>query len=230
MRAPRRLVLFDIDGTVLTGGPAKQAFHSALLEVFGTAGPIESWEFSGKTDPQIARELLTEAGLGAERIDAGLDALWGLYLEEMERRIAHEPTVALPGVQVLLEELSTDASIALGLLTGNVIGGARLKLRAAGLGSWLEVGAFGSDHEVRNELPAIAVERAREAWGEAFAPSHVVVVGDTPRDVECGRRYGARTVAVATGSFAFDDLELTGADAVLEGLDDAELARTAILA
>lgn len=230
MTIRHRLVLFDIDGTVLTGGPAKEAFHIALVEVFGTAGPIEQWEFSGKTDPQIARELLTEAGLSRARVDQGLGRLWTRYLEEMERRIGDEPTRALPGAAALLSDLAGEGAVALGLLTGNVVGGARLKLHAAGLEGWLEVGAFGSDHEVRNELPAIAVQRALDAWGRPFDPSDVVVVGDTPRDVECGMRFGARTVAVATGNFGFDDLARTGADAVLEGLGDAELARTAIMA
>lgn len=225
----RRLVLFDIDGTVLSGGPAKEAFRIALVEVFGTAGPIGRWEFSGKTDPQIARELLTEAGLGEGTIDEGMPELWVRYLAELENRLPQSPTRALPGVARLLSLLGEDGGAALGLLTGNVIEGARLKLGSAGLGEWLSVGAFGSDSEVRRELHPIALRRAREHWGEPFTPNDVVVVGDTPRDVECGLAHGARTVAVATGRFGSGQLREAGADAVLESLEETDRALSAIL-
>lgn len=225
-----RLVLFDVDGTVLSGGPARESFQIALQDVFGTAGPIDAWEFSGKTDPQIARELLFEAGLEGERIDAGLPVVWKRYLAEMEARLPRCPTQALPGVKGLLALLDSCETVALGLLTGNVVGGARLKLGSAGLDGWLsEVGAFGSDHEARNELPAIAIDRAEKHWGTRFSPAEVVVVGDTPRDVGCGRAHGTRTVAVATGRFGVEALAETGADVVLESLRDTDRALRAIL-
>jgi phosphoglycolate phosphatase-like HAD superfamily hydrolase len=224
-----RLVLFDIDGTLLSGGPAKDAFHLALIEVFGTAGPIEEWEFSGKTDPQIARELLREAGLRDLDIDEGLPRFWIRYLAEMERRLPDRPPRALPGVPELLNALAQRGTVALALLTGNVAGGARLKLGAVGLGSWFAVGAYGSDKETRNELPTIAVRRARDHWGIDFAARSVVVVGDTPRDVECGSRHGARTVAVATGRFEEGALWESGADAVLRDLGETDAAAEAIL-
>lgn len=224
-----RLVLFDIDGTLLSGGPAKEAFRLALLEIFGTAGPIESWEFSGKTDPQIARELLREAGLEDGRIDAGLRDLWTRYLEEMESRLSDRPPTVLPGVVELLLALETRRSVAVGLLTGNVSGGARLKLHAVGLGTRFPVGAFGCDHEDRNELPAFAVRRAQDHWGVEFSGAAVVVVGDTPRDIDCGQRHGTRTVAVATGQFEREVLERAGADAVLPDFTETKSAVNAIL-
>lgn len=216
----KTLILFDIDGTLVTGGPAKGAFQLALEAVFGTTGPIESWEFSGKTDPQIARELLRAAGLGDARIDEGLPGLWAAYLVELERRIPGEPTRSLPGVHPLLDALEADGDWGLGLLTGNVAPGAEIKLRPVGLAGRFAVGAFGSDHEVRNELPAIAMSRAHLEWGILFEPERVVVVGDTPRDVECGRAHGTRTVAVATGRYGAAELEAAGADVVLEDLAD----------
>jgi phosphoglycolate phosphatase-like HAD superfamily hydrolase len=225
----QRLVLFDIDGTLIRGGPARGAFHKALVEVFGTAGPIDHWEFSGKTDPQIARELLTEAGLDRDQVDRGLPALWDRYLAEMEARLPSCPPRVLPGVPELLERLAADGRAALGLLTGNVVGGARLKLSSAGLYSTLSVGAFGSDHEVRNKLVPIALRRAREHWGASFAAEDAVVVGDTPRDVDCGRSHGARTVAVATGRFGVDLLRSAGADGVLETFADTDHAVERIL-
>jgi phosphoglycolate phosphatase len=214
------LILFDIDGTLVTGGPAKGAFQLALETVYGTTGPIESWEFSGKTDPQIARELLRAAGLEDARIDEGLPGLWAAYLVELERRMPGEPTRSLPGVHPLIDTLEAEGNWGLGLLTGNVAPGAELKLGPVGLAGRFTVGAFGSDHEVRNELPAIAMTRARDFWGVSFEPDRVVVVGDTPRDVECGRAHGTRTVAVATGRYEAAELEAAGADVVLEDLTD----------
>ncbi len=225
----RRLVLFDVDGTVLSGGPAREAFVVALGAVFGTAGPIDGWEFSGKTDPQIARELLTEAGIEPARIDESLPTVWARYLAEMEARLPDSPTRALPGVAELLGRLGERAGVVTALLTGNVAGGARLKLNSAGLGGWFPIGAFGSDHEVRNELPAVAIRRAEARWGGRFPAGEVVVVGDTPRDVACGQAHGTRTVAVATGRFDVDALEGTGADVVLESLHETDRALEAIL-
>ncbi|MSR22063.1 MAG: HAD family hydrolase [Gemmatimonadetes bacterium] len=225
----KRLVLFDIDGTLVSGGPAKEAFHCALLEVFGTAGPIQEWEFSGKTDPQIARELLTEAGIEGDRIDSGFPHLWARYLAELEARLPSLPPRTLPGVVALLIQLDSAEGTALGLVTGNVAEGARLKLAAAGLGSWFAVGAYGSDHESRDELPGIALRRAKDRWGVHFPARDVVVIGDTPRDVDCGRRHGARTVAVATGRFSPEVLEKSGPDVVLRDLGDTGRALEAIL-
>jgi phosphoglycolate phosphatase len=225
----KRLILFDVDGTLVSGGPAKGAFEEALLEVFGTAGPIESWEFSGKTDPQIARELLAETGMAHGAIDRGFPDLWDRYLGKLEARLPDEPTRILPGVAALLETLLTRADVGLGLVTGNLVRGAELKLAAAGIRTSFAVGAFGSDHEHRNELPGIALRRARDHWGFQVPPDAAVVVGDTPRDVECGRHHGTRTVAVATGRFRAAELEATGADHVLENLDDPERVLAALL-
>lgn len=224
-----RLLLFDIDGTLVTGGPAKDAFGLALERVYGTTGPIAEWEFSGKTDPQIARELLREAGLRDRDIEAGFPGLWEAYLMEMESRITGEPTQLLPGVPELVDALEERRTAALALLTGNVSEGARLKLEVVGLAKRFPVGAFGSDHEVRNELPAIAWGRAKTYWGISFEPGQVVVVGDTPRDVACGRYFGARTVAVATGRFSREELSVARPDVILDDLSDTGLALRACL-
>lgn len=211
MTAPR-LVLFDIDGTLVRGGPAKDAFHAAMLEVYGTTGPIEGHDFSGKTDPQIARELLREAGLRDEHIDTSLPRLWRAYLGGLETRLPARPMELLIGVSALLDALEATGRVVLGLLTGNIAGGARLKLASVGLHGRFLVGGYGSDHEIRNRLPDIAIRRAREAVGVPFVNGEVVVVGDTPKDVECGRAGGTRTLAVATGRHSFDELVEAGAD------------------
>src|SRR5690606_15317416 len=133
----KRLILFDIDGTLLsTNGAAKRAFHRALLEVYGTAGPIATHPFDGKTDPQIARELLREAGLLDSAIDHGLDDLWRCYLRELAVELAQpgHATTLLPGVRQLLDALTERQEEAvIGLLTGNVEQGAALKLGSVGL-------------------------------------------------------------------------------------------------
>jgi phosphoglycolate phosphatase-like HAD superfamily hydrolase len=214
------LILFDIDGTLVHGGPAKVAFHAAMLQTFGTAGAIESHEFSGKTDPQIVRELLTEHGMEEARVDAGLPGLWDRYIAEMEARIGDNPMRLLPGVADLLEALEAEPDVALGLVTGNIVRGARVKLGSVGLAEFFEVGGYGSDHEIREYLPAVALERASELWGIRFAAESAVVVGDTPRDVECGKHEGTRTVAVATGRIPRERLEATGADAIFDDFSD----------
>lgn len=224
----KRLVLFDIDGTLVWGGPAKEAFELALERVFGTAGPIVGHDFSGKTDPQIARELLRMAGLDDQRIDEGLSSLWRDYLAELARRLPATPMTVLPGVERLLTHLHDQGNVALGLLTGNIVEGARLKLDSVGLHDFFAVGGFGSDSEVREDLPSVAMERAARRWGMAFSPSSVVVVGDTPRDVACGKSGGTRTVAVATGRFGSERLEEACPDRVLSDLGDLEASLEAL--
>ena len=214
------LILFDIDGTLVRGTAAKFAFETAMLETYGTAGAVDSYDFSGKTDPQIARELLLAAGLEDAVVEAGFAGLWDRYIGELESRIISNPMRLLPGVQSLIEALDAEPDVALGLVTGNIIRGARAKLGSVGLAEYFEVGGYGSDHEVREHLPAIALERAFEAWGVRFPPESAVIVGDTPRDVECGKHEGTRTVAVATGRIPRERLETTGADAVFDDFSD----------
>lgn len=218
----RRLLLFDIDGTLVRGGPAKSAFELALVETFGTTGDSEGVSFAGKTDPQIARELLSGAGFSGAEIDAGFETLWGRYLGHLETRLVDRPMEVLPGVPELLDALVPHADVGVGLLTGNIEGGARLKLGSARLWERFHMGSYGSDHEERDALPAIALERAHGVWGRRVAPTEAIVIGDTPRDVQCGRKGGARTLAVATGTYGAEELEATGAERVLPDLSATE--------
>ena len=226
----KRLLLFDIDGTLVRGGPAKRAFELAMETVFGTAGPIDDFDFSGKTDPQIARELLREARFGDEQIDAGFDLLWMEYLGGLESRLIRTPMTVLPGIRALLEHLGEMEEVAMGLLTGNILEGARLKLDSVGLSGYFPIGGFGSDSEVREDLPAVAMRRAEREWGTDFPAPSVVVIGDTPRDVACGKHRGTRTLAVATGRFDAESLAASGPDRVLEDLEDLAEAVQALLA
>ncbi len=223
-----KLLLFDIDGTLLKGGPAKASFGIALEEVYGTMGPIGDHDFSGKTDPQIARELLTRAGFG-EVIEERFERLWDCYLDEVKARSASEPVSVLPAVPQLLAELAERSSAAMGLVTGNIARGAALKLECAGLQDFFPIGAYGSDHEERNELPTVAIRRAEDHFGHAFSGTDVVVIGDTPRDVECGEVVGATTIAVATGNWSADQLRDTGADVVFSDFTDVGEVLDALL-
>jgi phosphoglycolate phosphatase-like HAD superfamily hydrolase len=225
----KRLLLFDIDGTLVWGGPAKKAFQLAMELVFGTAGPIGSHDFSGKTDRQIARELLRAEGVEDGEIDAGFEQLWQEYLVGLESRLAEMPMTVLPGVRPLLEHLNEIDGVAMGLLTGNIVDGARLKLDSVGLMDYFPIGGYGSDSEVREELTAVAMRRAARVWGIYFPAPSVVVVGDTPRDVACGKHGGTRTVAVATGRYDAERLAATGPDRVLENFGDLAEAVQALL-
>ena len=228
-----RLVLFDIDGTLLwSDGAGRRAITRALVEVFGETGPSEH-RFDGKTDPQIVREMMRIAGRADADIDERMPPLFARYVACLEEEL-RDPThhaKPLPGVIELLDTLSQRADLALGLLTGNLVQGARVKLRAVGIDPDLfVVGAFGSDHEHRPELPAIAQRRARELLGVDIPGSRVIVIGDTPADVQCGRGIGAHAIGVATGRYATDELLAHGAMAVFSDLSDTEAVLSAILA
>lgn len=228
-----RLVLFDVDGTLInTGGAGSRSVRQALLQVYGRTGPIDGYDFHGRTDPQIVRELMRRAGLEDDRIDRGLEELWAVYLERLEAELerAERPPQVLPGVTDLLDALHEKRDDLVALLTGNIEAGAALKLGAANLWHRFDFGAYGSDHERRDRLPAIAVERARHATGLEFSGRNVVIVGDTPFDVHCGRELGVWAVAVATGKHSPAELDSAGADVVLENLVDTRRVLEAIAA
>jgi phosphoglycolate phosphatase-like HAD superfamily hydrolase len=220
-----RLLLFDIDGTLLsTQGAARRAFHRALLDVYGTAGPIDTHRFDGKTDPQIARELMSAAGFADHIIDAKLQGLFDAYLNELAEEMEHtnHETLVYPGVRELLDRLSDESDVVLALLTGNVARGAELKLGSAGLLDYFKFGAFGSDCEQRHGLPPVAVARAKELTGVEFNGKDVVVIGDTPADIRCGEALGVYTVGVATGSHSCEELAAVGADTTFSDLSHTE--------
>ena len=227
----QRLILFDIDGTLLSAdGAGKRAVRDALVEVFGTTGPIGSYSFAGRTDPQIAHTLLGAAGWEREDVDARLPEFWRLYVANLEREIARVRVQALPGVSTLLERIEAEPpAVVLGLLTGNLEEGARLKVDAAGLGfARFRVGAYGSDHADRPELPAIAARRALERTGLDFRGKEIVIVGDTPFDIQCGESLGVRTIAVATGHHSVDELAEHGPDHLFDTLEDTDAVWRAI--
>jgi phosphoglycolate phosphatase len=232
MTQRKKLVLFDIDGTILlTAGAGKRAFNRALTDVFGCTGP-EDHAFGGKTDPQIARELMRIEGKADEHIDERMDDLLTRYVGYLHEELDASPGAVevMPGIRELIEALEARDDVIVGLLTGNHIAGARVKLEAANIGiERFQVGAYGSDHEVRGELPAVAQRRAREQLGVDVAGNDVVVIGDTPADIDCGRAIGARAIAVATGHFSVQELAEHNPAALFEDLSDTHAAMSAIL-
>ena len=227
-----RVVLFDIDGTILwTDGAGRRAVHGALAEVFGTPAP-EGLEFDGKTDPQIVRELMQLAGMSAHEVQLRLPEALARYVELLSAELgdADHADKVFPGVTALLVALEARDDVLLGLLTGNVRGGAVAKLTAVGIApDRFRVGAFGSDHADRPELPAIARTRAERLLGHRVAGEDVVVIGDTPADMGCGRGIGARAIGVATGRYSTDELRACNAVAVFADLSDTAAVVRAIM-
>ena len=225
-----RLVCFDIDGTLLwTDGAGRRAIHRALVEVLGTAGAIDTFRFDGRTDGEIVLRLAEGAGIAVDTALA--DRVLARYVALLPGELARpgHVTRVYPGVSELLDALERRERCVLALLTGNVVEGARLKLRSGGIDpDRFRVGAFGSDSHVRAELPEIARSRA-QALGLAVGGADVVIVGDTPADMRCGQGIGARGIGVGTAAYSTQDLMGAGAAAAFTDFSDTDAVVEAIL-
>lgn len=219
------LVLFDIDGTLLlANGSGRRSVHQMMRDVFGVSG-AEDHPFDGKTDPQIVRELGTMAGISEDTIQERMAAALDRYYEHLEADITAAPhTVAsLPGVHALIDALEAHEDVMLGVLTGNIEAGASLKLRTINLDpERFAVGAYGSDAPARPALPAIAQRRAAALLGAPLPGSRIVIIGDTPHDLTCGRDIGAHAIGVETGRFRAADLQPYQPLAVFADLADTD--------
>lgn len=222
-----QLLLFDIDGTLLsTDGAGRRAIHRALIDRAGTPGVLPGYRLDGKTDPQIVRELLAQGGHPSPDDRSLIEEICAAYVANLGEELKRPGYVtrAMPGVPELLNALAPReraGAVVVGLLTGNVVGGAELKLKAAGIGfDRFALGAFGLDGHHRPDLPPVALARAAERLGRPVQGSDTWIIGDTPADVACGRPVGARALAVATGSYGVSDLEAAGAELVFKDLTD----------
>lgn len=226
-----KLVLFDIDGTILwSDGAGRRAMQRALVRAFGTSGSPD-YRYDGKTDMQIVRELMRAEGHADVTIDERMGALLEEYLAGLREELDAGATRVhrLAGVLELVEALEARRDRIVGLLTGNLEAGAHAKLRAVGLApERFLVSAFGSDHEVRRELPAVAQRRMREQLGLELAGGAIVVIGDTPADIDCSRAIGARAIAVATGRYSVEELASHEPFAVFRDLGDTAAVMRAI--
>jgi phosphoglycolate phosphatase len=219
MMREMRLILFDIDGTLIDCGPqVRPLFASALVDVFGTAGDLDGYDFAGKTDPRIVFDLLTGAGVTAGEVVAGLPQVREIYLRRLARALDRRGMRLLPGVLEVLERLEERDDVVLGLLTGNWEPGARTKLAHFDLNRFFPFGAFGCDGVDRSELPPVALERAERAMGRRFTAEETLIVGDSLHDVSCARAHGIPSLAVATGRTPATALDAAGADWVVPDL------------
>ena len=215
----RRLLLFDIDGTLITsGGAGEQALKDAMSARFGVVEDLQGVSLAGSTDANIAVQLLRRHGLDPE--PENIAALLDEYLTHLPSRMTERNGFLMPGIISLLEELHTKPEAVLGLLTGNVERGAKIKLTHYGVWHFFEFGAYADDHHDRNELGKFAQTRALAKHGEEFPPERIYVIGDTPRDIECGRAIGAQTVAIATGQYSVDELSVYKPDHLFEDFSD----------
>jgi len=205
-----RLVLFDIDGTLLSSqGIGRTAMRRALGSIFGSPGN-PAYRYDGKTDRQIVRDVMRLEGHSDQYIDSQMEKVMEVYLEGLREnaKSGKFDVKPLEGVVELLDALEPRKDVVLGLLTGNVEPGARTKLIAAGINpDRFRVNAFGSDHEDRPELPAIAQKRASEKLGLDIEGGRMVVIGDTPADIACGRSLGAKAIGVASGHYTVEQLQ-----------------------
>ncbi len=213
-----RLLLFDIDCTLIdTGGAGMAALKETARELFGADGP--ELDLAGSTDSGIVMGMLEHFGSDISR-----DEFYQVYLAKLVPNLAAFTGRVLPGVEALLAELDRSGA-ALGLLTGNIVGGAKAKIVHYGLADYfpMEVGAYGDDHHDRNRLGPVALARASAEYGRVFQAESTVVIGDTPKDIACGKAMGAMTLAVATGGFSVDELAAYEPDLTVSDLTRPEV-------
>lgn len=217
----KTLLLWDIDGTMVgSSGAGMRALQAGLLKAFGINGLLDDIDFAGRTDRWIVERVFAKFGLAASAENEAryLDA----YLACLPGELAAASARVLPGVQALLDAAEADASVAQGLLTGNIRRGAQVKLGHHGLWRYFAFGAFADDSPLRNELGPHALRRAREHLGAEVAAADAWIIGDTPHDIACARVVGANVLAVATGHHSAAELAEHRPDALLEDLSDAE--------
>ena len=221
-----KLVLFDIDGTLMdSGGAGTRSMSLAFEEIFSVSDAFMGINMAGKTDIQIMKEGLRKYGLNAE--DGNVALFSDRYIEHLRREIETPRKHLKPRIKESLDLLSRMDDIFLGLLTGNIEAGARIKLDAFGLNAYFPLGAFGNDDEDRNKLLPIAAERFHLLHHREVDYRDCIIIGDTPRDVECAKIYGAYAIAVATGPYLYDSLVASGADMVLRDMSELDYTRIA---
>jgi len=221
----KTLVLWDIDGTlVLTGRAGVRALERALAEVCGRSGLLDGVAIAGRTDRAIISDAIRAVGVEpADPLFADVRDRYCTHLSTEVRADTPHPKLVLPGVHAALDQLApleATGAVAVGLLTGNFAQGAEIKLGYFDLWRRFRFGAFGDRHVDRRDLVPLAIEAALRAGAGVFRPEHIVIVGDTPADVDCAHAHGARVIAVATGSSSVEQLRATGAEAVVSDLCD----------
>lgn len=218
----QKLILFDIDGTLISGrGIPKKVAIDVIHKFFPHFTNGDEVPFSGMTDPLIVKEILRANGHTIDIDDPLIFEILDTFIQELAKQVSPEyPPLVLPGVEKILHFFEKQDDYVMGLVTGNVAAGARIKLNAAGLYPYFAVGAFGCDHWDRNRLPAIALDRAKTYFRTDFSANDCWIIGDSVRDVECARVNGMKCLAVETGKTETFLLEQAGPQIVLKDLTD----------
>jgi phosphoglycolate phosphatase-like HAD superfamily hydrolase len=226
--AHKKLLLFDIDGTLLlTGRAGEHALRVAFKERFGVDDDLSSISFAGSTDGAIARQMFAAHDISPT--PENIADLFDGYVHHLALELPRREGRVLPGIVELLDALHGREDCVLGLLTGNIEKGAELKLSHYGVWDFFEFGAFADDHVDRNKLGPVAHSRAVEKHGIRFEAEDVFVLGDTPRDIDCARAAGFVAVAIATGSCGQDELAAHQPDFLFEDLSDTRGVLAALL-
>lgn len=218
-----RLVLFDIDGTlILSGGAGEKAFAQVCETEFGIPNGTANLNFAGRTDTSIIREFFNQFQIAPS--PANFQRFLDHYVFRLDHLLGQLRGTVLPGVHAMLRNLEAlPEQPLLGLLTGNIRLGAQIKLTHYHLWTCFRTGAFADDHEDRNQIAAVARERGNQLLGRKLDGSEILVIGDTPRDVECANAIGARSIAVATGKFSREELLREKANWTVESLVDVSV-------
>jgi phosphoglycolate phosphatase len=217
----RRLLLWDIDGTLIsTGAAGHRAIALATSQRFGGSGDLEGVEIAGRTDSGIAHQIL--AKYGEPITEDNMTSFLDLYLDLLAQELPLSKGRVLPGVLELLKRAEHRSDTITGLLTGNLRRGAQLKLEHYQLWHFFAFGAFADDHHDRNQLGTFALTRAHEGTGQEFLPEQVDVIGDTGHDIACGKAFGARTIAVATGLWTCEKLAESAPDFLFDDLSNVD--------
>lgn len=214
-----RVCLFDIDGTLInSGGAGGAAMLAAFAEEFGASDFRHDIQAAGRTDRAIALDVFKAFGLTMD--EPSYDRYLEAYLRHLPIQLRQRSGVVLPGIAESLSALSQAPEMALGLLTGNLQRGAYLKLEHFELHQYFDFGGFGDRHLSRNEVARDAFRTIKTRFGSDLDPDDIWVIGDTPADIECGRAINARTLAVSTGIYSYDELAACDPDVLLEDLTD----------
>ena len=221
----KKLLLFDIDGTLIaSGGAGEHALRLGIKDRFGLDEDFRGIEIAGRTDSGIARQFFAKHSL--PDTPGNTAAFFESYLGHLVRLLPQKEGRLLPGIQPLLDTLKSRPDMVLALLTGNLARGAKLKLTHYGVWDYFEFGAYADDHYDRNQLGHFARTRAQERHGTDFPPERIYVLGDTPHDITCARAIGAIAVAIATGQYSRAQLAEHAPDFLFDDLSDV----TAVLA
>jgi phosphoglycolate phosphatase len=235
---PSRLVLFDIDGTILGtsrtiwADPMREVMEKVFADV-GDPRTIDTSQYrqGGKTDPQIFYDILMMNGVSEEKVTSLMPKLRADYLQALRNKITEQPDYIIlkPGVEAVIQRLYEHPEVLMGLLTGNFEEGARLKLQPHHLNQYFPFGAFGDGTRQRSDLPQRGVDAAEKYAGHRFSNKEIVIIGDTPNDIHCGRHLNVRVLAVATSNYSLEVLKAEKPDYVFADLTDTDKVMDAVL-